>query len=646
MHYVEVLVASNSYHGDEALTYGSDIPLVEGTTVLVPLRNRRVSGIVLRAVNKPAFTVKPVVGTQINTPIPKASMLLMEWLSNYYPAPSGAIVSQFLPSNLLIRGANVSAQSAPKISSPLDLPPLTSEQTAAMQVLSDPKQRSFLLHGDTGTGKTRIYIELAKRALADNKNVLVLTPEIGLTSQLAQSFNEVITQPVLVMHSNLTEKERRTLWLQVMESTEPLVVVGPRSALFAPFNNLGLIVVDEAHDTAYKQDQAPHYHGLRVAGKLAELHQAQLIYGSATPLVSEYFVAKARGLPIIRMTTPAAGTSHDTNIITVDTRDRSQYSRNPYLSDILLEKITEGLSNKEQSLVFLNRRGTARVVLCQKCGWQALCPNCDLPLTYHGDNHSMRCHTCGYHTSGLTSCPSCSTTDIVYRSVGTKALADSLQALFPQARVQRFDTDNTKDEKFESHYHAVKSGDVDILVGTQMLVKGLDLPKLSTVGVVAADSSLYFPDFTAEEQTYQLLTQVVGRVGRGHRKGSVVIQTYNIGGKALQAVLNKNWDEFYKQQIAEREQFKFPPFVYLLKLSCSRKSQNSALQASNKLLRSLLSLGLKVEIIGPSPRFKEFSRGEYSWQLIVKSRDRKNLLTIIDNLPSNWIYDIDPTTLL
>jgi primosomal protein N' (replication factor Y) len=424
------------------------------------------------------------------------------------------------------------------------------------------------------------------------------------------------------------------------------VIVGPRSALFAPIKNIGLVVVDEAHDNAYKQDQSPYYHALRVAGKLAQIHEAQLIFGTATPLVSEYFILETKKIPILRLTEIAAGNAAPAEITVIDAHDRTGYTKNPYLSDALIESLAQKLKNKEQSLVFLNRRGTARLVMCQKCNWQALCPRCSLPLTYHSDSHSMRCHTCGYKEVAPTICPICSSTEVVYKSIGTKALTTMLQSIFPDAQIQRFDTDNAQDEKLERHYDSVLAGNVDILVGTQILVKGLDLPKLSLVGIIAADSSLYFPDYTAEEQTYQLLSQVIGRVGRGHRQSNVVIQTYNTSGKSLNAVLNKNWIEFYQQQLSERRQYFFPPFCYVMKLSCSRKTQASAMKNAQALVEKLKTSGLRIEVTGPSPRFIEQTNGNYNWQIIVKATQRIELIKALSLLPANWTYNLDPTNLL
>jgi primosomal protein N' (replication factor Y) len=266
-------------------------------------------------------------------------------------------------------------------------------------------------------------------------------------------------------------------------------------------------------------------------------------------------------------------------------------------------------------------------------------------LTYHGDSHQLHCHVCNYHETAPSRCPKCGHTDIAYKSVGTKTLVAELEKLFPDARIRRFDTDLKKGERLEEAYAAIKKGEVDILVGTQMLAKGLDLPSLGLVGVVVADTSLFIPDFTAEEHSYQLLTQIIGRVGRGHRHGQVIIQTYHPENAALQAAISKDYQGFYERQIKERQSFRFPPFTYLLKLEVSRGGIQAAESAALKLAHIIADLKLPIELMGPSPSFHAKAYGKYHWQLIIKSSQRSALLKIIDNLPANVSYDIDPTSL-
>jgi primosomal protein N' (replication factor Y) len=286
------------------------------------------------------------------------------------------------------------------------------------------------------------------------------------------------------------------------------------------------------------------------------------------------------------------------------------------------------------------------MVLCEKCGWQATCPHCDVPLTYHGDTHELRCHSCSYHAKAPGSCPDCGHPSIIFKTAGTKAIVDEAERLFPNARIARFDTDNNKAERFEQHYDAVKRGEVDILVGTQLLAKGLDLPKLSTLGVLLADTSLYLPDFSAQERTFQLISQVLGRIGRGHVAGRAIIQTYHPEHPVLADALNGNYQRFYQRELTERKLFLFPPFCYLLKLTVRRATLKSTEVAAEKLKNELVLSGYKIRVEGPAPAFYERFQNKYQWQLVVKATERSELLKIIKNLPANWSYDIDPADLL
>lgn len=642
MYYAEILVGDATYHGDEALTYSSEAEPTAGQVVLVPLRKKQVLGLVLRSVTRPKFSVKPIAATQDLPLLPQQLLSLLLWIKIYYPAPLGIITQLFLPKALPKR-PDLIAVLPPLLTS--ELPPLTNDQTyAIMQVKSSGLH---ILHGETGTGKTRVYIELARRCIAQKRSVIILTPEIGLTSQLSSSFRAIFGERIAIMHSGLTEAQRARTWQNLLQQVEPMIVIGARSALFSPLRNIGLIVIDESHETAYKQDQAPHYQATTVAAKLANMHNAALVLGSATPLVTDYAIATAKGRPIIRMTQTATNTRETEKVVrVVDLRQRASFTKSPYLSTELLSAMQRTLQKNEQTLLFLNRRGTARIVFCDHCGWQALCPHCDLPLVYHGDQHLMRCHSCEYKAASPGSCPSCKGASIIFKSIGTKAVAEEAKRLFPEARVQRFDTDNKKNERIEQHYDIVRAGSVDILVGTQTLAKGLDLPKLALVGVIIADTSLYFPDFSAQERTYQLLSQVLGRVGRGHRDSQAIIQTYAPDSTLLQAVITKDWDSFYNNELAERKQFLFPPYCYVLKLLCQRASSLGAQKAAEELVKKLQLSVKGIRIEGPTPSFHEKVQNKFGWQVIIKTKSRGKLLEIIQQLPSGWFHDIDPINLL
>lgn len=651
MLYYEVRIASLRYHKPVPLTYAADATLYPGVVVAVPLQAEQALGVIVRRVRKPSFSTKSVTRVVPGAKVPSALLQLANWLQDYYPAPSGAIMQLLLPSALLptARATTGTPQSAtPQSIRPADLPPLTTEQSAVVTRFTSMAHTSALLHGDTGTGKTRVYLDLAREQLQRGQSVIVLTPEISLTPQLEHTVSAAFPGQTIVMHSHLTQAERRTVWLHAAaaSSTKPVIVLGARSALFAPLHSVGLIVVDEMHDQAYKQEQAPHYQTTRVAAKLAALHHAKLLLGSATPSVNDFYTFEHKDLPVLRMVSPAITQTHNNTVHLVDLRSKQMFSRSPWLSDDLLNAIRSALESKQQSLVFLNRRGTARLVLCQDCGWQALCSHCDLPLTYHGDSHRMQCHTCGFAATPPTMCQSCQSANIIFRGIGTKSLTAEIERLFPHARVQRFDSDNTKAQRFDQQFAAVKSGAVDILVGTQQLSKGLDLPRLGVVGVILADTGLYFPDYTAEERTYQMITQVIGRVGRGHGSSTIIVQTYQPDSPVIRAALAKDYASFYTAQVAERKLFRFPPFCYVLKLRCSRATAAGAERAATTFAKKLADLRIPAEVIGPAPAFAEKTRGHYTWQLVIKARQRPTLTTIIQALPANWNYDIDPSNLL
>lgn len=642
-YYYKVWVATSRYHKPEPLTYRANYKLLPGAVILVPMTRWQCLAVVESPTTKPSFNVKEIT-SNLDIVLPKHLLELRNWLQLYYPSPSGMITQHFLPS-ILSQKLPKSPEYKSTKPNKLKLPGLTKEQSLALGIIKS--QGSYLIHGETGSGKTRVYQEITKRTLDAGKSAIILTPEISLTAQLYDNFEKIFGGIVILFHSHLTPKERLSSWLRIIQATEPVIVIGTRSALFSPIRKLGLIVVDEAHEPAYKEEQGTHYHALRVASKLAELQKATLLIGSATPSVTDYYIAQEKAIPIIRLKQPAVKKVNDSKQpVIVDIKDRSLFTQASHLSNPLIEAMKLALQKKEQILLFLNRRGTAHVILCQSCGWQAMCPNCDTPLIYHGDNHTMRCHICNYSQKTVTVCPVCNGTDLIFKSSGTKAIVSEVEKLFPNARVQRFDTDNKKAERFEAHYENINSGNIDILIGTQTLAKGLDIKNLSVVGVITADTSLYIPDFMAEERTYQLISQVIGRTSRGSTHGQAIIQTYNPSSSVLRSALNKEWPTFYKHEIEERKKYLFPPFCYLLKLTVCRKTPDSAQATANSLVDSLQKEHLLIIINGPSPSFHHKHGSQFEWQLIVKAKSRSELQKVIQLLPANWSYDLDPTNLL
>ncbi len=681
MKYYEVAPASRQFHGSTLLTYQSTESLKPGQIIVVKIRRQIAMAFVIKEVDKPDFKTVSITET-LDICLPPQHIDLFEWLREYYPSPVGLIAQLFLPfsspKNYLISLknndepapaskplatnplTNLSDPSSPDSTSDpasgnLDPPQtnftLTKEQQQAIQSSSNPQVSTILLHGDTGTGKTLVYIERAKQVLQQGQSVLVLVPEIALSPQIVKTFTTHIKSPVHVTHSDLTPAQRRKVWQSIYTSNEPQVVIGPRSALFTPLDNIGLIVMDEFHEPAYKQDQAPYYQTIRAASQFARLHQAHLILGSATPPVSEYYIAEQKNIPIVGMTQKPAqkdrGSSSKLQTIVVNLKEEIEKTKYPLITTSLINSIKNSLNRREQILLFLNKRGSARLILCQSCGWHATCGHCDLPLTFHGDSYRLQCHTCGRSWPAPSICPECSSHDILFKSPGTKAIVDSIQHLFPETRIARFDRDNRKAERLETRHDELMSGEIDILIGTQLLAKGHDLPRLGMVGILLAENELQFPDYTSSERSYQLMHQLIGRVGRGHRPGTVVVQTYDPDNLAVRTATRQQvWQDFYRAQIEERKLFEFPPFYHLMKIEVSRARLVTVKTACQQIVNFIRASDEPVKIIGPAPSFIERQGKTYNWQIIVKAKQRSALTYLAAAIPVKCTTNLDPNNLL
>lgn len=650
MFYYEVLIADQGYKKDGALTYASEPQLAPLQPVSVPLKNKIVTAFVSRQVSKPGFDTKPIKAVLSPASLPPSLVETARWMSSYYASPLAECLKLLAPSGTIIRrakpaiakelAASVAVQSPDKFN-------LTEDQERAIKEIGSSPATTHILHGNTATGKTEVYIRLAKKVLAAGRSVIILTPEISLTAQLENTLAASLDNELVVLHSQLGLAERKRKWLKVLESLKPLVVVGTRSALFAPVQNLGLIVVDECHEPAYKQQQAPRYYASRVAAKLAGLNGGKAVLGSATPDVVDYYVAEQKGAVstmIIPATAPSG--SHSFELALVDLKDKSSFSRSSYLSNQLLEAVTDCLAAGQQALIYLNRRGTARLIMCLDCGWQLNCPRCAVAMVYHGDKHLAICHSCGRQAAPPAQCPEIPPGEISYRSIGTKAIAESLAAIYKNTPVQRFDSDNDDDERIEKHYLELMKAKPGIIVGTQLLAKGFDLPGLGMVGVVVADTSLFLPDYRADERTYQLLKQVTGRVGRGHGASRIVVQAYQTENFAIRSAITNDWPGFYKNTLAERRQFIYPPYCFMLKLTCSRATLRGAEQAAARLAAEILGGHKAIELIGPAPAFFEKRRGNFYQHIIIKSKSRQVLVNIARELPAKWSAELDPLDLL
>lgn len=503
----------------------------------------------------------------------------------------------------------------------------------AQQVAFESIQENFksfdvnLLHGVTASGKTEIYIKLLEQYIKEGKQVLFLLPEIALTTQLVQRLTAYFGNEVAVFHSKYTNNERIEVWNQVLEnSPKAKVVIGVRSALFLPFSNLGCIIVDEEHEQTFKQhDPAPRYHARDAAIVLAKQHGAKVVLGSATPSLETYYNVQSNkyGLTELKV---RYGNVVLPEIQLVDLKDKYfRKKMSGHFSDELLEEITETLSKGEQVILFQNRRGFSPYVECMTCGHVPHCPSCDVSLTYYKFKNQLRCHYCGHSIANPTHCHSCQSVDLTTKGFGTEQIEMELKTLFPEKNIGRMDQDTTRGKfGFEKIIDSFKNREIDVLVGTQMLAKGLDFDNVTLVGILNADNLLNQPNFRAYERAYQMMMQVSGRAGRSEKKGKVVIQTYNPYHNTIQQVLGNDYMGMYKEQIYDRQNFKYPPFFRLVKLTLKHRDFDK-LKEGSMWLYNVLSQNLDMPVLGPEEPAINRIRNEYIRTIMVKIPVQKHL---------------------
>ena len=649
--FYEVLPTKLFRQNSSVLTYHSDLNLKPGQIVSIPLGRSTTIGIVWRRVKSVDFPTKPIHKLIVDSPLPKHILQSIDWLHHYYLAPLPQAANLFLPNGITKRRRTKATKESPKKIPFTNLAdwattiPLNSAQRQAIKSLVNVKSSTRLLHGVTGSGKTNIYLALAHQTLKNNQSVILLVPEIALTSQLVEIFEQTFSNQTILMHSKQTEAERHLTWEKILNSTEPLVIIGPRSALLAPLHNLGLIIIDESHEPTYCQENSPKYSALRLASFMAQTLKVPCIQGTATPLVADYYLAQQKKA-LVSLATKAKRTAVSPQVHVIDFKDRQNFTKNRYFSNQLLQNIEQNLNNGHQTLLFHNRRGSAPLTLCEHCGWQAVCLNCYLPFTLHADTYELICHTCGAHQAVPKTCPTCNHPEIIHKGFGTKLLETELGKIFKNARIARFDSDNLKSETLSANFSAVRSGEIDIVIGTQTIARGLDLPNLATVGVVQADSGLSLPDYAAEERTFHLLTQVMGRVGRGHLKeAQVFLQTFQPEHPVISAAITNDYVKFANHLLSKRAKGHFPPFNYLAKVTITFKTERTTITKIRNLQTALASIpGLVVST--PMPTFHEQSRQGYTWQLILKSTSRQTLLSALNQLPAGAHFTIDPPSLL
>ncbi|EAE3609415.1 primosomal protein N' [Listeria monocytogenes] len=516
---------------------------------------------------------------------------------------------------------------------------LPDQQTACEKIIAATDQETFLIHGVTGSGKTEIYLQTIEAKLKEGKEAIVLVPEISLTPQMVERFKSRFGSEVAVLHSALSSGEKYDEWRKI-ERKEARVVVGARSAVFAPFENLGIIIIDEEHEASYKQEDNPRYHARDVAIWRATTYQCPVVLGSATPSLESFARAKKGVYTLIELPSRVNDRAMP-EVSVVDMREELRKENRTEFSTELLGKIKDRIAKKEQTVLMLNRRGYSSFVMCRDCGYVVECPNCDISLTYHQSSNQMKCHYCGHEERVPQKCPSCEGEHIRYFGTGTQKVEESLTKLIPEARVIRMDVDTTRTKgAHEKLLKSFRNHEADILLGTQMIAKGLDFPDITLVGVLNADTMLHLPDFRASERTFQLLTQVSGRAGRHERTGEVIVQSYNPEHYSIEFAKKHDFIGFYNHEMQLRKMGSYPPFYYLTMINVSDENEMKAIRTIQEMAQFLRGkLGPDAVILGPVPSTITRIKNKYRYQCIIKYKIEPNLKKELKTLITHYQKD-------
>jgi primosomal protein N' (replication factor Y) len=629
-----------------------------GKKVQVSFGNRKVEGIIINITdNAPQIDLKSVEKVIDLPALPVDLLELARWIADTYICSYIDALNTVFPTKVLKRKRRKKGEKVITRTLPLNLMPA---QEHAFQYitgeLAKGKKKVVLLHGVTGSGKTEVYLQAIQENCAAGRQAIVLVPEIALTPQMETRFMARFGERVAVLHSRLSDGERSEAWRRMLEG-EADVAVGARSAIFAPFKDIGLIIIDEEHEYSYKQEDNPKYHTRDVALQRAGQHGAVVVLGSATPSVESYYHGQQKEYALLRLPQRVERRSLP-EIAIVDMREELKRKNRSVFSVSLRDAIAERIQRGEQTILLINRRGFATFVLCRDCGLVMRCPHCSVSLTYHASDNMLRCHYCLFRQQAPDICPACQSRHIRYFGAGTQKIEEELRGNFPAARVLRMDTDTTARKNSHQEILATfEQGDADILLGTQMIAKGLDYPNVSLVGIIAADTALNLPDFRAGERTFQLMTQAAGRAGRGDIPGQVIIQTYNPEHYSIQAVRDHNYEEFYRQEIVVRQELSYPPFHFLIKIVVSGEDEREVTQRLQGIMeraRYHAEAGaIPVEFLGPAPAPLGRLKRQYRWQLFFKGPNKKLLHKLLTDTIDEKTFgsgglsiDVDPVSML
>jgi primosomal protein N' (replication factor Y) len=654
------ILAVNSFGEKSTITY--KLPencedILPGNIVEAPFRKGALRGVVLSThERRPEFATKALAGVLADLALRPWQLELMKWISEYYFCSLNLVLPSFVPKHLLkvpkrLKKEEIFEEKSRQFALPETSSLKLSEvQQEVFDKIVNSGKKKFLLHGVTGAGKTEIYLQLAINLAAQGKQVLILVPEISLTPQIVNYFKKYFSQ-IEVINSKISAAAKSKSWKRIF-ANETKLVIASRSGIFAPFANLGAIVIDEEHDSSYKQDSSPRYDARKVAEKISDLTGSKLVFGSATPSVETYQRALDFEFELLELASRANSVALP-QISLVDMRDEKKKGNFSIFSDVLVSAIGKKIKAREQVILFLNRRGSASSILCTDCGEICKCAKCEVPFVYHEkpffqQSPALICHSCGLVKRVIGACVSCGGADLKYLGLGTQRVESELQKIFPHARILRADKDSTsKKDAFKEIYRKMRDHEADILIGTQMIAKGLHFSKANLVGVVLADLNLSQPDFRAGEKVFQLLTQVAGRAGRKSGAGEVLLQTYNPQNPIIQLAKNQDYLPFFSQEIQVRREMNLPPFRRLIKFTFEHESAKEAFVATSNLKKQFSDFsGIKVSQF-PSMFAKK--GGKYRWCVLLNCSDPNSVLdSLISQDPrifdGAWQVDVDPAS--
>ncbi|NQT32911.1 MAG: primosomal protein N' [Candidatus Omnitrophica bacterium] len=660
--YVEVITSlpidrTFQYAVPDNVEYSPEI----GKRVHIPFRSTKRVGYIVKLENKPMVeNPRPLIDVIDEEPIFTKELIdLAGWIKDNYFCSWGEALEAMIPGPLkhgkISMTTRVEEEALEVVPTEPHKP--NREQKKVLddihKCLDEKRHEVFLLHGITGSGKTEIYLQAMENVLSKGKSGVILVPEISLTPQTVERFASRFGDKVAVFHSKMLQSAKFNEWKRIKDG-EARVVVGPRSAIFSPLEDPGLFIVDEEPEPSYKQEDVPRYHARDVAIERARISNAPVILGSATPSLESYHKAMSGAYHLIELT-QRISEKELPKVKLVDMRmEFDTRSGKTVVSSVMTDVLRKDLAKKQQALIFLNRRGFSTFVLCRKCGFVMKCPKCDSPMVFHKTKNELICHYCNVRMAPIEICPDCNGDYLMYKGTGTQKVETELKKIFPEARIERMDSDTMS--KRGAHDKVLKKftkHELDIIVGTQMIAKGLDFPKVTMVGVVSADANLNLPDFRSGERTFNLITQVAGRAGRSDLGGEVVVQTFTPEHYAIKWAAKHDFHSFYSEEVNARRELLFPPFVTLAKITLRSKKEENVIKSTERLAKLLKKKIPGINMIGPVPSPMEKLRGFYRWNIIVKGEDRETLVKKIKPAIKGFrkgpgvfmAVDIDPMTM-